>query len=398
MGWTKKLLASAPVAGIAALATYDLTQRHHALLRNFPVIAHGRYWLEAIGPELRQYIVTNNDEERPFSRNQRRWVYASAKLQNNYFGFGTDNDTETTPGYPIIKHRIFVEGVTSGATSGHTKQGSDAIIPSGKVLGGPRGREKAFRPQSVVNISAMSFGSLSSAAISALNNGAQLAGCMHNTGEGSISPYHREGGDLIYQIGTSYFGCRDENGRFDVMRLKELMESAPVKAIEIKLSQGAKPGLGGMLPGAKVNAEIAHIRGIPEGQDCISPSRHTAFHDVDSMLDYVELIAAETGLPVGIKSAVGHLWFWRELVHEMAHSGRGVDFITIDGGEGGTGAAPMVFADSVSLPFRVGFSRVYKIFAEAGMTNDVTFIGSAKLGLPDHAMVAMALGCDMVNV
>jgi len=398
MGWTKKLLATAPAAGIAALAIHDLTQKHHALMRNFPVIAHGRYLLESIGPELRQYIVTSNDEERPFSRNQRRWVYASAKLQNNYFGFGTDNDTETTPGYPIIKHRIFVDGAPAGSSGGHTRQGSDAFIPSGKVLGAARGRTKAFRPDSVVNISAMSFGSLSGAAVKALNNGAKIAGCMHNTGEGSISPYHREGGDLIYQIGTSYFGCRDENGRFDIVKLKELMDSAKVKAIEIKLSQGAKPGLGGMLPGAKVNTEIAQIRGIPEGKDCISPSRHTAFHDVDSMLDFVEFVASETGLPVGIKSAVGHLWFWRELVQQMAHTDRGVDFVTIDGGEGGTGAAPMVFADSVSLPFRVGFARVYKIFAEAKMTEGVTFIGSGKLGLPDHALVAMALGCDMVNV
>jgi glutamate synthase domain-containing protein 2 len=398
MKWTTRLLAGAPVAGLAAVAAYDLKQKHHALLRNFPVVAHGRYLLESIGPELRQYIVTHNDEERPFSRNQRRWVYASSKLQNNYFGFGTDNNTETTAGYPIIKHRIFVDGAPAGASGGHTKSGSDAHIPSAKILGAARGRAKAFRPDSVVNISAMSFGSLSGAAIQALNTGAKIAGCMHNTGEGSISPHHRQGGDLIYQIGTSYFGCRDENGRFDLVQLKELVDSAPVKAIEIKLSQGAKPGLGGMLPGAKITAEIAEIRGIPLGQDCISPSRHSAFHDVDSMLDFVEMIADETGLPVGIKSAVGHMWFWRELVQEMVQGRRGVDFITVDGGEGGTGAAPMVFADSVSLPFRVGFARVYSLFAEARITDNVTFIGSAKLGLPDHALVAMALGCDMVNV
>ncbi len=176
------------------------------------------------------------------------------------------------------------------------------------------------------------------------------------------------------------------------------MAGAPVKAIEIKLSQGAKPGLGGMLPGAKVTPEIAAIRGIPVGRDCASPSRHSAFGDVDSMLDFVELLAAETGLPVGIKSAVGEQDFWRELAALMAVGDRGVDFVTVDGGEGGTGAAPRMFADSVSLPFRMGFSRVYGTFAELGLTDDVTFIGSGKLGLPENAAVAFALGADMVNV
>ncbi|MDQ3789104.1 MAG: FMN-binding glutamate synthase family protein, partial [Actinomycetota bacterium] len=278
------------------------------------------------------------------------------------------------------------------------RAGEETPLPSAKVLGGPRGRTHAFRPNSLVNISAMSFGSLSAPAIEALNRGAALAGCMHNTGEGGLSAYHRNGGDLIFQIGTAYFGVRDEHGRFDLQRLKDLVASAPVRAIEIKLSQGAKPGLGGHLPGAKVTREIAEIRGIREGVDCISPSRHAEFSDVDSMLDWVELLAAETGLPVGIKSAVGDLVFWQDLAEQMGKGGRGVDFIAIDGGEGGTGAAPLVFSDSVSLPFRVGFSRVYRIFAEAGLTDDITFIGGGKLGLPDNAIVAMALGCDMLNV
>jgi glutamate synthase domain-containing protein 2 len=171
-----------------------------------------------------------------------------------------------------------------------------------------------------------------------------------------------------------------------------------VKALEVKLSQGAKPGLGGHLPGAKVTKEIADIRGIPVGEDCISPSRHAQFHDVDSMLDWVELLASETGLPVGIKSAVGDQVFWQELVAQMSSGDRGVDFITVDGGEGGTGAAPLVFTDSVSLPFRVGFSRVYAEFAGAGLADRVAFIGAGKLGIPDNAIVALALGCDMVNV
>src|SRR4051794_23052305 len=393
MKWSRAL-ALAPVAAVAGVAVRDLTQKQHAILRNFPVAGHLRYWLEAVGPELRQYIVTDNNSERPFSRDQRRWIYASSKLENNYFGFGTDNDVEHTEGYPIIKHRTFSDVVPHP----HPEAGQDEPLPSAKVLGGPRDRARKFRPESLVNVSAMSFGSLSAQAIEAVNRGASLAGCLHNTGEGALSPYHRNGGDLVFQIGTSYFGCRDEQGRFDLGRLAELCSGAPVKAIEIKLSQGAKPGLGGMLPAAKVTREIAAIRGIEPGVDCASPSRHTAFHDVDSMLDFVELVAAETGLPVGIKSAVGSMGMWDELIAMMASRERGVDFVNIDGGEGGTGAAPLLFADAVSYPFRVGFALVYAKFAAAGLTDDVTFIGAGKLGVPENAVVAFALGVDMVNV
>ena len=380
-------------AGVAlgAVALRDLFQKNHALQRNFPVIAHFRYWLETIGPELRQYIVTSNDEERPFSRDQRSWIYASAKQENNYSGFGTDNDIEHLPGYPIIKHRTFAQSLPHD----HAEKSG---LPSAKVLGEARGRAKAFRPQSLLNISAMSFGSMSGNAIKALNLGAKEAGCMHNTGEGGLSPYHRQGGDIVLQVGTAYFGCRDEQGRFDIERLKAVVDSAPVKAIEIKLSQGAKPGLGGLLPAAKVTEEISRIRGIPMGRDCASPSRHTAFSDPDSLLDFVEMVATETGVPVGIKSAVGDMSFWYELTRLMTHGDRGVDFVTVDGGEGGTGASPVVFADSIALPFRMAFSRVYGTFAEAGLTDDVTFIGSAKLGLPENAIVAFALGADMINV
>jgi glutamate synthase domain-containing protein 2 len=379
---------------MGAVAARDLLQRQHSLLRNFPVIGHGRYLIEAIGPELRQYVVAGNNEERPFTRDQRRWVYASAKGENNYFGFGTDNDLEYTAGYPVIKHRTFGRAVPpSSPGAGH-----EVDLPCAKVMGAARGRAKAFRPASVVNVSAMSFGSLSSNAVEALNKGAALAGCLHNTGEGGLSPYHRRGGELVFQIGTAYFGCRDERGRFDLQRLKDLVAGAPVRAIEVKLSQGAKPGLGGLLPGAKVTREIAEIRGVPEGKDVVSPSRHAEFSDVDSMLDWIELLAAETGLPVGIKSAVGDMVFWEELTSQMEQTGRAPDFITVDGGEGGTGAAPLIFTDTVSLPFQLGFSRVYRVFAERGLQDQVVFIGSGKLGLPDNAVVAFALGCDMVNV
>jgi glutamate synthase (ferredoxin) len=392
MKWTT--LAGAGAAALGAIAAHDLTQRQHAILRNYPVVGHLRFQLERFGPELRQYIVTSNDEERPFSRDQRRWVYASSKGENSYFGFGTDNDVEHTEGYPVIKHRTFLG--PAAHTRPHVEE--SVPIPSAKVLGGPRGRRHAFRPASVVNVSGMSFGSLSRQAIEALNRGAAIAGCLQNTGEGGLSPYHRNGGELIFQIGTAYFGCRDDDGHFDLQRLKDLVASAPVRAIEVKLSQGAKPGLGGMLPGPKVTQEIADIRGIRPGVDCASPSRHEVFSDVDSMLDFVELVAAETGLPVGIKAAVGNLDFWDRLVELMSPGTRGLDFVTVDGGEGGTGAAPMIFADTVAYPFRIGFAEVYKRFARAGLADDVTFIGAGKLGLTENAVVAFALGVDMVNV
>jgi glutamate synthase domain-containing protein 2 len=384
----------AAASALAGLAAHDLLQRQHAVLRNYPVVGRARKLLESIGPELRQYIIANNNEERPFTRDQRRWVYASAKRENNYFGFGTDNDVEYTAGYPVIKHRTF--GRTIPASS--PARGLEVELPCAKVMGAARGRTRAFRPRSVVNISAMSFGSLSGNAVEALNRGAAMAGCLHNTGEGGLSRYHRLGGELVFQIGTAYFGCRDEHGRFDLDRLKQVVAGAPVRALEVKLSQGAKPGLGGHLPGEKVSAEIAEARGVPAGKDCISPSRHAEFSDVDSLLDWVELLGSETGLPVGIKSAVGDMQFWDELTTLMATTDRGVDFVTVDGGEGGTGAAPLIFTDSVSLPFQLGFSRVYRTFAERGLHEQVVFVGAGKLGLPDNAVVAFALGCDMVNV
>jgi glutamate synthase domain-containing protein 2 len=377
---------------LAAVVFYDLTQRKHAILKNFPIIGHFRYWLEAVGPELRQYIVTDNDEERPFTRDQRRWIYTSAKRANTYFGFGTDNDLDLSSNYIIIKHSAFPLN-----PSPHRKEYLYPL-PCAKILGGPRGRKHAFRPASIVNVSGMSFGSLSGPAVEALNRGSAIANCLQNTGEGGISPYHQKGGELIWQIGTGYFGCRSKDGGFDLELFKAAVAANPVKAIEVKLSQGAKPGLGGLLPAAKISAEIAAIRGIPRGQDCASPCAHTVFRDVDSMLDFVEMLASETGLPIGIKSAVGDSNFWIDLATQMASGQRGVDFIAIDGGEGGTGAAPLAFSDHVSLPFRIGFARVYRIFAEMGLATDIVWIGSGRLGFPETSMLAMALGCDMINV
>lgn len=392
--WTAVVLTG--VALLLGVVLHDLTQRKHAILRNFPIIGHFRYWLEAVGPELRQYIVTSNTEERPFSRDQRRWVYASSKLANNYFGFGSDHDMELTPNYLIIKHHAFPR---PSPHPGDADYDATYAVAAAKVVGAWRARTHAFRPASIINVSGMSFGALSGPAIEALNRGAALAGCWHNTGEGGISPHHLCGGDLVWQIGTGYFGCRDLDGRFSLDTLKDtLAQATTVRAIEVKLSQGAKPGLGGVLPRGKITPAIAAIRRIRADRDCVSPAAHTAFHDADSLLDFVERLASETGRPVGIKSAVGDLDFWHDLCRLMARGDRGVDFVTIDGGEGGTGAGPLVFADHVSLPFKLGFSRVQHVFAEYGLIDRVVFIGSGKLGFPDTALLAFTLGCDVINV
>ena len=387
------LIVLASVFGaLALIAAYDLVQRRHAIMRNFPLVGHLRYILEKFGPELRQYIVTSNDEERPFSRNQRRWVYSSAKRENNQFGFGSDNAIDKAADYLIIKPAWTPHPAPPGG------ERDDHPLPCAKVMGAAHGRAKAFRPASVVNVSGMSFGALSAAAVSAMNEGCALSGCLHNTGEGGLSPYHQRGGDLIFQVGTAYFGCRNEKGHFSLSRLVGLVAENPVRAIEVKLSQGAKPGLGGHLPAAKVSQEIAAVRGVPAGVDCSSPGSHSAFRTIDGLLDFVEEIAQATGLPVGVKAAVGDTDFWRELARMMAETGRGVDFVTIDGGEGGTGAAPLVFVDHVALPFRFAMARVYREFAYQGLTKDVVFVGSGKLGFPETALMAFALGADMVNL
>ncbi len=381
---------------MAVLVVYDLVQREHAILRNFPIVGHLRFLLEGVGPELRQYIVVDNDAEKPFSRDQRRWIYAASKRGDTHFGFGTDNDLEGTPGYVIVKQSPFP---LQEPRAGDTDFDAACSVASAKTFGGARDRAKAFRASSVVNISSMSYGSLGARAIESLNRGASLAGCWQGTGEGGLSAYHRQGGDLMWQLGTGYFGCRDADGRFDLARFTDTVASTPqIRMIEIKLSQGAKPGLGGLLPAAKVTPEIAAARGIPEGVDCWSPSSHSAFHDADSLLDFVELLASATGLPVGIKSAVGQLELFRDLAARMADGQRGVDFINIDGGEGGTGAGPLVFTDHVAMPFKIGFSRVYRVFAEAGLHERVVFSGAGKLGLPENALLAFALGCDTVFV
>ncbi|MHC4338930.1 MAG: FMN-binding glutamate synthase family protein [Planctomycetota bacterium] len=384
------------VSGLLLLvAVYDVTQRKNSILHNFPVVGHLRYWLIKIGPELRQYIVAHNREEAPFNRLEREWIYTSSDRVNNYFAFGTDDEPYAI-GYPIIKHAVFAH---PNAWKVGNRKGERCPIPCAKVIGETHGRERPYRPPSIINISAMSFGSLGRNAIRALNLGAVRAGCFHNTGEGGVSRYHRMGADLCLQIGTGYFGARTSEGEFCIDTLRKTVDEVPaIRLIEIKLSQGAKPGRGGVLPAAKVTPEIAEARGVPVGEDCISPSVHRAFCTVDELIDFVERIADASGLPVGIKFAVGQINFFEELAARMRERNQGPDFLTIDGGEGGTGAAPLTFADHVSLPYKLGFSRVYKVFEAKGLADDLVWIGSGKLGFPDRTIVAMAMGADCINV
>ncbi len=369
-------------------------QKTHTIKHNYPIAGHLRYLLEKIGPELRQYIVAGDKEEAPFSRAERRWIYASSKGQNNYFGFGTTEELYEI-GYPIIKNSAFplpddkAEYLPNDRT----------IVPCLKVIGESNKRKRPYRPQSVVNVSGMSYGALGKKATSALNQGAKIANCYHNTGEGGVSPYHLFGADLTLQMGTGYFGTRDENGNFSLDKLVSLTQKyTQIRLIEIKMSQGAKPGKGGVLPGQKVNAEIAQVRGIPQGKDCISPNSHAVFHDTPSLIKFIETIAEATGIPVGIKCAVGCMVFWKELSSAIKKKGGGPDFISIDGGEGGTGAAPLTYSDHVSLPFKTAFPRVYSLFKEKSIDKDIVWIGSGKLGFPDRTIIAFAMGCDLVNI
>jgi glutamate synthase domain-containing protein 2 len=372
----------------------DIMNKKQTIKHNFPVVGRLRYFLESIGPELRQYIVANNREELPFNRSQRSWIYASSKKENNYEGFGTDKDIYA-PGHVFINPAMFPYRVPEG----HPNQIDPYFAPCAKVMGLYNKRRKPYRPYSIANISAMSYGSLSKNAVIALNEGAKMAGCYHNTGEGGLSPHHKRGSDVIFHFGTGYFGVRDEKGNFSFDKLEELVNNNPmIRAIEIKLSQGAKPGKGGVLPAAKITKELSEIRGVPLGKDVLSPAFHSAFSDVPSLLDFIEKVADRSGLPVGFKSAVGRLEMWEELADRMLETGTGPDFITIDGGEGGTGAAPHAFADHVSLPFTFAFSSVYKIFAERGLTDRIVFIASGKLGFPASAMMAFAMGADLINI
>ncbi len=385
---------------LLVIAIYDIFNKKHTIKSNFPLIGRLRYLLESIGPEMRQYVVASNREEQPFNRVWRSYIYASAKKENNLTGFGSDADFNK-PGHFFIKTSAFPTNInnTFNATS-------DSALPCAKTVG--PNRKNPYRPNSVINISAMSYGALGSKATEANNRGAWKSHAYHNIGEGGFSKkYHKRGADVVFQIGTGYFGCgyTDKHGfrHFDINKLVELVEENKcIKMIEVKLSQGAKPGKGGILPGSKVTKEIAEIRGLEVGKDVHAPAYHSAFSpDVDSLVSFVEMIADKTGLPVGIKSAVGKVDFWKDLAHCMIRRNEGPDFIAIDGGEGGTGAAPSSFADNVSLPFDEAFSEVYKAFLSTynkEIINKTVFIASGKLGHPSHAVKAFAMGADLINI
>ncbi|WP_372937716.1 FMN-binding glutamate synthase family protein [Seonamhaeicola sp.] len=369
-------------------------QKQHTISHNYPLIGHLRYMLEKIGPELRQYLVANNREELPFNRIERGWIYASAKKENNYEGFGTDRN--------IYEHQhIFINNAMMPfkVDANHPNTIDKTFLPCAKVMGLHHKRKKPYRPASIINVSAMSFGSLSAKAVESLNKGVALANAYHNTGEGGLSPYHSFGGDVIFHFGTGYFGVRDKHGNFSMEKMVALVEKNPfIRAIEVKLSQGAKPGKGGVLPGAKITKQIANIRGVEIGKDVLSPPNHSAFSNVSEMVNFIEEIAEATGLPVGIKAAIGKLDQWEELADIMLKTNKGPDFITVDGGEGGTGAAPPSFADHVSLPWVYGFSDLYRLFKNKGLTERIVFIGSGKLGFPAKAAMAFAMGVDCINV
>ena len=360
----------------------DLRQTRHALLRNYPVSGWLRFILENFRPEIRQYFLESDTEELPFSRTQRAMVYQRAKSQNDKRPFGTLIDL----------YRTDVEWLT------HSARPVEADPTAFRVrVGGPDCRQPY--DCSVLNISAMSFGALSANAIQALNRGAKLGGFAHDTGEGSISTHHRaHGGDLIWQVASGYFGCRDAQGRFDPERFAANAADPQVKMIEIKLSQGAKPGHGGMLPGAKVSAEIAAARGVPQGVDCISPAAHSAFDSPLTLIDFIcRLRELSGGKPVGIKLCIGHPWEWFGIAKAIRDTGRGPDFIVVDGSEGGTGAAPAEFSDHIGMPLRDGLRLVHNTLVGIGWRDRIRVGASGKVVSAFDIALMRAIGADWCN-
>ena len=367
--------------GLSALGTLDLLQRRSTLRRNYPILAHFRYGLEAIGPEMRQYFIQSDTAEVPFSREQRALVYQRAKGVNDVRPFGSLHDPYAVD-YEWINHSLAPARIAS----------ADFRI----VVGAGRAQPYAA---SVFNISAMSFGSLSAAAIRALNGGARQGGFYHDTGEGSISPYHREaGGDLVWEIGSGYFGCRNDDGSFSEERFAANARDPQVRMIEVKLSQGAKPRHGGVLPAAKVSPEIAATRGVPVGQDCVSPAAHAAFDSPRGLLAFVERLRnLSGGKPTGFKLAIGHPWEWFGIAKAMQETGIVPDFIVVDGAEGGTGAAPAEFIDHVGLPMHEALMLVHNTLVGLGLRDQVRVAAAGKIVSAFDIARTLAMGADWCN-
>lgn len=364
------------------LGLRDLRQTQRSVLRNYPVLGHMRYWLEFIRPEIRQYFIESDNEAAPFSRQQRSLVYQRAKGDPDKRPFGTQVDVHAE-GHEWINHSL----------APTTLDSHDFRV----LIGGPN----CLQPYSasVFNISAMSFGALSANAILALNGGAKKGGFMHDTGEGSISAYHRShGGDLVWEIGSGYFGCRDAQGRFSEEKFVANATSPQVRLIEIKLSQGAKPGHGGVLPGPKVTPEIAETRGVAVGEDCVSPAAHTEFGTpVELLLFLSRLRRLSGGKPVGFKLCIGHPWEWFAICKAMLETGLTPDFIVVDGAEGGTGAAPLEFSDHVGAPLQEGLLLVHNTLVGLNLRDRIRLGASGKIVSAFDIARAMALGADWCN-
>jgi glutamate synthase domain-containing protein 2 len=374
-----------PSGALTLVGIIDLRQTRHALRRNYPILAHFRYFFESIRPEIRQYFLEDDTDARPFSRNQRSIVYQRAKVETDKRPFGTQLDVYQA-GYEWINHSI-----RPAELADHNFR-----VEIGNHPDCPRAQPYQA---SVFNISAMSFGALSANAILALNAGARLGGFMHDTGEGSISRYHREnGGDLVWEIGSGYFGCRDDGGGFSEERFVANAASAQVKMIEVKLSQGAKPGQGGILPGAKVTIEIAAARGVLPGVDCLSPASHSAFSTPIGLLNFIDrLRTLSGGKPTGFKLAIGHPWEFFGIVKAMLATGITPDFIVVDGGEGGTGAAPVEFSDHVGTPLQEALLLVHNTLVGAGLRDRVKIGASGKIVSAFDIARTIALGADWCN-
>jgi glutamate synthase domain-containing protein 2 len=380
------LLVLLVVGGLSYWYIQDITQKKHAILRNYPVIGHLRYFFEQLGEYFRQYFFLGDREEMPFNRATRGWVYRLAKNEGGVVGFGSTYD-------------LHIPGALIFVNSGFPVLEEDQA-PTPPLLIGEGYAAKPFAARSIVNISGMSYGALSQPAVLALSMGAAKAGCWMSTGEGGLAPAHLEGGaDIVMQIGTAKYGVRDAAGKLSDERLRELAAHDAVKAFEIKLSQGAKPGKGGVLPAAKVTAEIARIRGIPEGVDSISPNRHRDVANVNELIDMIVRVRTVTGKPVGIKTAIGGRRFLHELCEAILRRGldSAPDFIIVDGGEGGSGAAPQALADHMALSIDEALPRVVDTLLEFGLRERIRVIAAGKLVTSARAAWALAAGADFVN-
>lgn len=378
-GWT----VIAVLAFLSLLGVWDMVQTRHSVLRNYPVLGHVRWLVEMIRPEIRQYLLEGDTDALPFSREQRSLVYRRAKEAPSDHPFGTIRDVYADD-YEFIQHSI---------------QPVETPDPASfRITIGNRQCKQPYSA-SVFNISAMSFGALSANAIRALNKGAAMGKFYHDTGEGSLSKYHLEfGGDIVWEIASGYFGCRTAEGKFDPDRFAQQAQLPQIKMIEIKLSQGAKPGHGGVLPAAKVTPEIAETRGVPLGKDCVSPAKHSAFSTPIQMMYFIQQLRdLSGGKPVGFKLCIGHPWEFMAIVKAMLETDIIPDFIVVDGGEGGTGAAPVEFSDHIGLPMREGLLFVHNVLVGAGLREQIRIGAAGKLVSAFDLAAVLAIGADWTN-